>query len=228
MSLPTWTPAALSSELRPYQRAVWRIVEAQHRVSTMKLVDSLGEQDVLENLIEETKPAYPAECGGLHYLFKTPFRYGAAYPSGSRFRRAGLTPGVYYASEEPRAAVAEMAFYRLLFFAESPQTPWPTNPSEYTGFSAALKTRRMLDLTAPPLERDAALWRRLTDCGPCQALGGCRTNGRSRNHPIWLRPRRGWRGKRRGAVVRGVRGCRTARSPDVADRRGRKRRLRHS
>lgn len=170
MSLPTWTPAALSSELRPYQRAVWRIVEAQHRVSTMKLVDSLGEQDVLENLIEETKPAYPAECGGSHYLFKTPFRYGAAYPSGSRFRRAGLTPGVYYASEEPRAAVAEMAFYRLLFFAESPQTPWPTNPSEYTGFSAALKTRRMLDLTAPPLDRDAALWRRLTDCGPCQAL----------------------------------------------------------
>ena len=83
----------------------------------MKLVDSLGEQDVLENLIEQTKPAYPVECGGLHYLFKTPFRYGAAYPKGSRFRRAGLTPGVYYASEEPRMAVAEMAFHRLLFFA---------------------------------------------------------------------------------------------------------------
>jgi RES domain len=149
MSLPIWTPAALSSELQPYKSVVWRLVEAQHHVSTMKLVDSLGEQDVLENLIEQTKPAYPVECGGLHYLFKTPFRYGAAYPSGSRFRRAGLTPGVYYASEEPRTAVAEMAFYRLLFFAESPETQWPTNPSEYTGFSAALQTRRMLDLTAP-------------------------------------------------------------------------------
>jgi RES domain len=170
MSLPIWTPDALSSELQPYERAVWRLVESQHHVSTMKLVDSLGEQDVLENLIEETKPAYPVECGGLHYLFKTPFRYGAAYPSGSRFRRAGLTLGVYYASEAPRTAVAEMAFYRLLFFAESPQTPWPTNPSEYTGFSAALKTRRMLDLTAPPLDGDVALWRRLTDYGPCQTL----------------------------------------------------------
>jgi hypothetical protein len=106
----------------------------------------------------------------LHYLFKTPFRYGAAYPSGSRFRRAGLTPGVYYASEQPRTAVAEMTFYRLLFFAESPQTPWPTNPSEYTDFSAALRTRRMLDLTAPPLDRDAAHWRRLTDYGPCRAF----------------------------------------------------------
>ena len=28
----------------------------------------------------------------------------------------------------------------------------------------------MLDLTAPPLDRDGALWRRLTDYGPCQAL----------------------------------------------------------
>jgi RES domain len=170
MSLPIWTRAALSSELKPYERAVWRLVEAQHQVSTMKLVDSLGEQDVLENLIERTKPAYPVECGGLHYLFKTPFRYGAAYPKGSRFRRAGLTPGVYYACEEPRTAVAEMAFHRLLFFAESPQTPWPANPSEYTGFSAALRTRRMLDLTVPPLDRDAELWRRPTDYVPCQAL----------------------------------------------------------
>jgi hypothetical protein len=163
-------PDALSSELKPYKSAVWRLVEAQHHVSTMKLVDSLGEQDVLETLIEQTKPAYPIECGGLHYLFKTPFRYGAAYPNGSRFRRAGLTPGVYYASEEPRAAVAEIAFYRLLFFAESPQTPWPANPSEYTGISAALETRRLLDLTAAPLDRDGALWRGLTDYAPCQAL----------------------------------------------------------
>ena len=168
--MPIWTPAALSSELQPYRCEVWRLVEAQHHVSTMKLVDSLGEQDVLENLIERTKPAYPVDCGSLHYLFKTPFRYGAAYPGGSRFRRAGFTPGVYYASEAPRAAVAEMAFYRLLFFAESPETPWPANPSEYTGFSAALQTRRRLDLTVPPLDSDAADWRRLDDYGPCQAF----------------------------------------------------------
>lgn len=136
----------------------------------MKLVDHLVEQDVLENLIEQTKPAYPPECGGLHYLLKTPFRYGAVYPRGSRFRRAGLTPGVYYASEEPRTAVAEMAFYRLLFFADSPQTPWPLNPSEYTGFSAALESRRILDLAAPPLDREKELWRRPIDYGPCQAF----------------------------------------------------------
>ena len=168
--MPIWTPDALSSELRPYERAVWRIVEAQHQVSTMKLVDTLDQQDVLEALIEATKPAYPPECGGLHYLLKTPFRYAAAYPKGSRFRRAGQTPGVFYASERPATAVAEIAFYRLLFFAESPATPWPANPAEYTGFSAAFRTRNLLDLTMPPLDRDAAAWRSLTDYGPCQAL----------------------------------------------------------
>ena len=44
-----------------------------------------------------------------------------------------------------------MAFYRLLFFAESPLTPWPANPSEYTGFSAAVRTACALDLTRPDL-----------------------------------------------------------------------------
>ena len=91
----------------------------------MALVDTLAEQHLLEELLERSKPPVPPECRGLHYLLATPFRYGAPYPAGSRFRRAGLTPGVFYASQAPETAVAEMAFHRLLFFAESPGTPWP-------------------------------------------------------------------------------------------------------
>ena len=75
------------------------------------------------------------------------------YPIGSRFRRAGRTAGVFYAAEAPETAVAEMAFYRLLFFAESPLTPWPVNPSEYTAFSAAVRTERLLDLTLAAARR---------------------------------------------------------------------------
>ena len=63
----------------------------------------------------------PPECRHLHYLLATPFRYGSPYPRGSRFRRAGLTPGVYYASGTAGTAIAETAFYRLLFFAEFPE-----------------------------------------------------------------------------------------------------------
>src|SRR6185295_2574229 len=116
MSSRTWTPAALSSKRRALSGVCWRVVEAQHKVSTLKLVDTLDEQALLENLIEQTKPSVPPECRHLHYLLATPFRYGAPYPLGSRFRHAGMTPGVYYASVAVETAIAETAFYRLLFF----------------------------------------------------------------------------------------------------------------
>src|SRR5688500_4352089 len=135
MSSPTWTPDALRSEAQAAEGACWRMVEAQHIASTMKLVDNPDEQDVLERLIDETKPAVPPECRHLNYLLFTPFRY-RPYPHGSRFRRAGWTPGVYYASAAETTAVAEMAFYRLLFFLESPATPWPVYPPHFHAFEA--------------------------------------------------------------------------------------------
>src|SRR5262245_9546236 len=166
----TWTRAALSSERRRMSGACWRVVEAQHRVSTMKLVDTLAEQSALESLVEATKPALPADCRHLHYLLSTPFRYGAPYPTGSRFRRAGLTPGVFYASRTASTAVAEMTFHRLLFFADSPDTPWPADAGDFTAFSARYRTSAGLDLTAPPLDADRARWAHATDYAPCQAL----------------------------------------------------------
>jgi hypothetical protein len=139
-------------------------------VSTTKLTSTLAEQARLEELLEAVKPPVPAACRHLHYLLATPFRYGAVYPSGSRFRRAGRTDGVYYASEQVRTAIAELAFWRLLFFAESPETPWPDNAGLYTAFAADLVTASAIDLARPPLVRDAALWRDPVDYGPCQML----------------------------------------------------------
>jgi len=146
------------------------MVEAQHHVSTLKIVDSLDEQELLEKLIEDSKPQMPPECRHLHYLLSTPFRYGAAYPTGSRFRRAGLTEGVFYAAEVPQTAVAELAFYRLLFFAESPDTPWPINPAEYTAFSTQYATGRAIDLTRRPFRARASSWANPTEYSHCQIL----------------------------------------------------------
>lgn len=170
MCLPIWTPAALSSEARPFSGSVWRFVEAQHRVSTLKLVDTLDEQALLEDILEESKPVLPPECAGLDYLLATPFRYGAVYPHGSRFRRAGRTLGVYYAALTVETALAEMAFYRLLFFAESPATPLPANAADYTAFAASVSTEVALDLTRSPLDRDAPAWTHPTDYAACQGL----------------------------------------------------------
>jgi hypothetical protein len=169
MSSSTWTPAALSSEAARLAGRFWRLVEAQHVVSTLKLVDGLAEQAVLEGLVERAKPAIPPECRHLDYLLATPFRY-APYPQGSRFRRAGATPGVFYASATPATAVAELAFRRLLFFAESPGTPWPANPAEMTAFAADVETPRALDLTRGRLAQDHALWCDPVDYAACQSL----------------------------------------------------------
>ena len=125
MSSNTWTQDALQSELRPLQVPAWRLVEAQHVVSTLSLVDNLDEQNLLEDILEDTKPPVPAECRHLDYLLSTPFHY-RPNPYGSRFRKAGLTPGIWYGAEQPETAVAEMVFYlfyRYLFYAESPETP---------------------------------------------------------------------------------------------------------
>ena len=148
----------------------WRLVEAQHHVQTMKLVDTLAEQSALESIIEDTKPPVPPDCAGLHYLLATPFRYGSPYPAGSRFRKAGLTAGVFYASREAETAVAEMAFHRLLFFADSPATPWPARAGDYPAFSARYGSAAGLDLAAPPLDKDRATWTHPTAYGPCQAF----------------------------------------------------------
>jgi hypothetical protein len=170
MSSRTWTPAVVSRERYRLKGSCWRIVEAQHRVSTMKVVDTVEEQAILEILLDDTKAAIPAECGHLHYLLFTPFRYGAPYPDGSRFRRAGYTPGVFYASETIDVAIAEMAFHRLLFFLDAPAVPWPANAIEHTAFSVAFKTGSAIDLTKPPVARDHALWTHRTEYAVCQTF----------------------------------------------------------
>lgn len=133
----------------------------------MKLVDSLEEQTVLEQIIEDTKPRVPPECKNLHYLLFTPFRY-PPQPNGSRFRHAATPEGVFYAASCPDTAVAEAAFYRLLFFAESPGLPFPKNPNEYTLFSVAISSPAVIDLTLPPYAANAAIWMHPNRYQPCQ------------------------------------------------------------
>ena len=169
MSSSTWTAVALKSSAVASRRRGWRVVEAQSKISTMKLTDTLDEQAALERLIEDTKPRVPEECRHLGYLLLTPFRY-APYPHDSRFRRAGSSDGVFYAAESVETAIAEAAFHRLLFFAESPATPWPANPGEHTAFAAQIATPRAVDLTRQPFARDRALWTHPVDYGACLAL----------------------------------------------------------
>lgn len=168
MPLPTWIPAALSSEKRAFATTCWRAVESQYAVATMTLVDDADEQALLEEILEESKPQKPEECEGLHYLLFTPFRYSVH--SESRFHCKGDRAGIFYAAMEVRTALAEVAFHRLLFFAESPATPWPERAIALTVFSTRVRTKKAIDLTAPPFDEAADLWCHPVDYAPCQAL----------------------------------------------------------
>ncbi|MEM9432578.1 MAG: RES family NAD+ phosphorylase [Pseudomonadota bacterium] len=149
---------------KPYNGTVWRFVEAQHVNSTMKLVDSERAQETLEQLLDDTKPPVPAECRHLHYLLFTPFRYEAIY--ATRFRRVGQPQGVFYCAETVETAAAEVAFYKLLFFFESPGTPIPVEPFELSAFSVPISTLSAWDLTGS----DTSKYRAPNDYGPCHVV----------------------------------------------------------
>ena len=170
MSSTIWTRAELLASSLTVEAVVWRAVEAQHRVSTMKLVDSLAEQAALERVLEETKPPVPRDCAHLHYLLFSPFRYARGNPHASRFRRAHAFEGVFYASASPEIAISEIVFYRFLFYAESPDTPLPGNAAEYTVFAVQLRADPALDLTRPPMSAHLSIWTKPDDYAPCQAL----------------------------------------------------------
>jgi hypothetical protein len=162
-----WTPSALASEFKPYARRVWRVVEAQHRISTNRLADDLSSQTLLEQLAEEVKPLVPPEARGLHFLLASPFRYGHRSPS--RFRAADERPGIFYASEHEATAIAEIAYWRLVFLSRSPGLSPPRTTIEHSAFTVPVAVDRALDLTAPPFACDRAQWTS-NDYSHCQRL----------------------------------------------------------
>lgn len=167
---PTWTPSELKSESRPRSGKAWRVVEHQHTHATRKLVDTQQEQQLLEDILDATKPAYPPAVTHFDYLLKTPFRYLPVNRYGSRFRRAGSREGVFYASAGLTTALAETAYYRIRFFEASRSPLLPRPRAQLTAFTVSYATHRHIDLTAPPLNRDARHWTSLTSYHDTQAL----------------------------------------------------------
>ncbi|MET0282699.1 MAG: RES family NAD+ phosphorylase [Steroidobacteraceae bacterium] len=168
MSSTTWTPAAVASEGRRWQGNVWRAIEAQHRVSTLRLVDTLEEQAQLEALLETSKPALPVTAAPRHYLLLTPFRYPARHPGGSRFR-AVSDGGVFYGADERRTACAELGYWRWRFLMDSPALP-RLAPLLHTLFQSEV-AGLAIDLRQPPFSAQAHRWTASQDYGACQQLG---------------------------------------------------------
>ncbi len=149
MSSSIWTRCAGDSRVGRLALVGRRAVEAQHQVSTRKLVDTAAEQELLEELIEGAKPPDPTR-GRRHYLLSTPFRY-PPLPHGSRFGTRHER-GIWYGAERVRTVFAEVAYYRLLFF-EGTSAELGVVATSLTLFSVKINTTRGIDLTVAPFDR---------------------------------------------------------------------------
>lgn len=130
--------------MKPLRAFFQRVVEAQFRNSTRKLVDSDEEQAVLEELIDRyAKLPVPAGFERLHYLLYTPFRH-PPLPHGSRFGTRAER-GILYGARELPVALAEVAYYRLLFL-EGPAGDLSPLTVELTSFTFGIRARRAADL----------------------------------------------------------------------------------
>lgn len=179
MSSDIWTRCAGTSEpveagatpgpIRPMRLEPWRAVEGQHVISTRKLVDSDDAQQVLEELLDASKPPVAPDVAHLHYLLFTPFRY-PPLRWGSRFGTRSER-GLFYASRERATCFAEVAFYRLLFLEGTAATFDDPLMVELSVFRVKLRARRAVDLTRAPFDAFEAQLASPTDYSACQALG---------------------------------------------------------
>ncbi|RZA14883.1 MAG: RES domain-containing protein [Lysobacteraceae bacterium] len=165
MAQAGWRTAWLN-DAQDARRLLWRGVEAQHRVATMRLVDTLAEQDLLEQLLEAGKPPLPPAAQSQHYLLSTPFRYAPPWPS--RFRRSDH-PGAWYGADNVLTVAAELAHWRWRFLMDAADLSQASLLTEHTFFQARFVGRE-LDLCAAPWSRLRATWRHTDDYVPCHAL----------------------------------------------------------
>ena len=168
MSRTIWTLCGGASSFDKLEGQFVRVVESQFRNSTRKLVDSDDEQAVLERAIDTAKNPVPAGFESLHYLLYTPFRHpplrnGSRF--GTRFER-----GILYGAREIQCALAEVAYYRLVFL-EGTAAPLGEVETELTAFRFGIRAQRAVELTAAPFSRFEARISSKTDYARSQQLG---------------------------------------------------------
>ena len=150
MSQTIWTRCAGPSRTRRLRGNFVRIVEAQFRNSTRKLVASDEEQRVLEELLDaHAKAPVPAGFAGLHYLLFTPFRH-PPLRNGSRFGTRHQR-GILYAAHELETGLAEVAYYRLVFL-EGTAKDLGLLRTDLTAFWFGVSAGRGIDLSRAPFD----------------------------------------------------------------------------
>lgn len=160
-----WRELQGDAHIRPLHVDPWRVVEAQHLSTTRFLVDSMEEHDLLEAMIESSKPAIEPDAD---YLIYTPFRY-PPLDYGSRFGNA-FEPSLWYGSLTLKTAFAEVSWYRRLFLAQT-SAELGYVETLLTAFQTHLETGNGVHLSEPPFHEHREVISAPHSYAASQALG---------------------------------------------------------
>lgn len=150
MTVDIWASCRADARPRALGGEVLRLVESQEQVATSRLVGTLAEQELLETMIEASKPPLPSGAQQLHYLLSTPFRY-PSLRYGSRFGGRD-EPSLFYAARGLRTVLAESAYYRFVFWQGMSRPPPAPLRTRHTLFGARLRARRAFSLQLSPFD----------------------------------------------------------------------------
>ncbi|MCH9756854.1 MAG: RES family NAD+ phosphorylase [Gammaproteobacteria bacterium] len=146
-----WSLCEGSQHLTTLKEEAWRVVEAQHILNSRDLVDSIEEYEILEALLDNSKPGIESKI--LDPLIFTPFRY-PPLDYGSRFGRV-FEPSLWYGSQDITTALTEVAYYRLKFNQDS-EADLGYIDTLLTAFNVFVQTKQGIDLTKTPFSEYTA------------------------------------------------------------------------
>ncbi|TBR43101.1 RES domain-containing protein [Marinomonas agarivorans] len=165
-----WSRCEGARHIGLLEGTLFRLVESQQQIATLSYVDTLEEQNILEDMLDEVKPPYLESTTHLHYLLKTPFRY-PPLRWGSRFGQAHET-SIFYGGCHIETTLCEAAYYRFVFLYSMLGEPVKTKiRSEHTLFSVDYKTNYGIQLENPPFCNYEAELTHRSSYAICQQLG---------------------------------------------------------
>lgn len=169
-----WQEAQGYSHIKPIMASAHRVTDDQQLIATMGIVNSVEEQGVLEELLEETKPKKPEGYGDLGYLLITPFRY-PPLKHGSRFGTP-FEPSLFYASMQVSTALSETAYYRFVFLSGMQEPFDEPLQVTYSSFKVKIHSLCGVYLDKPPFDKYNPIMESKFDYQQTQGLGSSMRN----------------------------------------------------
>ncbi len=169
-----WQECLNSYNTQALGGTIYRVVESQKIIATRSLVDDVHEQQLLEELLEQSKPPiapeFEEQINDLDYLLWTPFRY-PPLRFGSRFSTR-FERGLFYAARSIATTLAETAYYRFFFWlGMSVPPPSGKLETQHTAFGAKILTNDGVRLQAAPFDQHKQVLTDRFEYRACQDLG---------------------------------------------------------